>query len=197
MNRKFKFKNPAKFANVLVAFCRGGLGGAGQRREVKKSKPNNSQLQMQESKFCAICNSGEVLDDIVGWYEFYGITVDPDTLQDWETCENCANEYLVDYFEEDAKEFALKNCKITGELEYYDTKDDGGIGLSEEYSDDTRECYTWGYVLAINRHCNTNYEELIKELSRESGRDQAYYQAIRSRIDELVEAAMVSRTRGL
>ncbi len=98
-------------------------------------------------------------------------------------CEDCAKAIVASTIDE-AREFAQREVKITSpfptyppELEYACTPEEYRMGDRESHTPNAHNCYC--------RHACTNYDELLKELDRDSIRDGIYYNAIRYRIDEL------------
>lgn len=127
-----------------------------------------------EEIHCAECNSVFSPDeDAVFWGSEY-------------RCVGCSEE-LVKIVEAEAAEFARENCKITKPLPKYNpayefrcTPEEYESGLKESYSRNSHVCHC--------RHNCTNYDELIKDHSKNSEliEDGIFYLAIRSRIDELL-----------
>lgn len=99
-------------------------------------------------------------------------------------CEQCAQE-STDQWGEEAKAYAEQACKITKQLPTYDYSNEYSC-TSEEYQNEERDSNTPNAYLSRTRHTCTNYDELIKDLSRLGARDRVYYDAIRHRIDKLL-----------
>lgn len=103
-------------------------------------------------------------------------------------CEACS-EKLAEIVEADAAEFAEENCKITKALPKYNPLHEFRCTREDYESGYSKESYTRNSHLCYCRHNCTNYDELIKGLNRfdHSLENQILYQAIRCRIDELLE----------
>lgn len=127
---------------------------------------------LTESEFCESC-SGSVLDCLDSGAARY---IDSEGI-----CIECAESDHRD----DATAYAEKHCKVTRELEEYDSTQ-RYAPCPEAYALGDREAYTENSVYASNRHNCTNYDDLIRDLDRDSSRDRVYYDAIRARIDELL-----------
>jgi hypothetical protein len=100
-------------------------------------------------------------------------------------CESCMKA-LIDELEPEAEAYALENCKITGPIHRFDKSFENRC-TREEYEGGSKESYTENSVRCYNRHCRTNYDELIKHLDKDSPQDRVCYHAIRTRIDQLLE----------
>lgn len=101
-------------------------------------------------------------------------------------CEGCSEE-LAEIIKAEASEFAKANFKITTPLPRYNparefrcTPEEYELGLRESYSRNSHLCHC--------RHKCTNYDGLIENLSKHSHsiKQQIFYEAIRSRADELL-----------
>jgi hypothetical protein len=105
-------------------------------------------------------------------------------------CEGCINA-LAQVIVKEAESYALESCKITRPLAKYDARYEYRP-TPEEYNSGAKEAYTENAHRAHCRHNCTNYDELIKTLSKYSEvlRDKVYYEAIRKRIDELLDDAI-------
>lgn len=99
-------------------------------------------------------------------------------LDDEKFCEKCADVILKDVIR-DAEEFAVSECRITRVPHIYDPS-----YVNHELGD---RPYTRNAVDCHNRHNCTNYESLIRGLSRDENVDRIYYQAIKNRIGELLD----------
>jgi len=99
-------------------------------------------------------------------------------------CEQCAEACLAD-IQKEAIAFALEHCRITSPLHQFQEEYEYRCG-HEEYELGCKESYTENSVRAFNRHCCTNYDDLIEGLDRFDATDHVFYVAIRERIDELV-----------
>ncbi len=98
-------------------------------------------------------------------------------------CESCVEQIIEDHSEEIA-EYAAQ-VKITGELEVYEPMEHFAP-TPEQYDMGCREAHTENSVRAFNRHHRTNYEELIRGLSKDDALDRAFYTAVRERVNELL-----------
>ncbi len=99
-------------------------------------------------------------------------------------CAECIEELIKD-LEEKAIKGAEEKCKITGPLPKYDPKKEFRC-TPEDYESGMRESYTPNSYMALCRHKYTNYDELIKNLDRDSLSDEIWYFAVRQRIEELL-----------
>lgn len=106
---------------------------------------------------------------------------------DCQRCEACSEE-LVKTVEAEAAEFACQHCKITQALPKYNPSQEFRC-TPDEYEVGSKESYTRNSHLCYCRHNCTNYEELIKDLHKldDSLENKILYEAIRARIDELLE----------
>lgn len=102
-------------------------------------------------------------------------------------CESCFQE-IIDGARQEAEEFAEANCKITHKLRRFDPEKKWACS-PEEYQSGAIESYTENSVKAHNRHNCTNYDELIPDHHDTSIRAHELYQAIRNRIEELLDDA--------
>lgn len=104
-------------------------------------------------------------------------------------CQSCGSD-LVDKWTGEAEQFAEQNCKILGQLPRFDSVN-VFAATPEGYNAGDREANTPNSYQARLRHQFTNYDELIKGLAKlASVRDSIHYDAIRARIEELLEAAV-------
>jgi hypothetical protein len=88
----------------------------------------------------------------------------------------------------EAEEFAKANCKITRKLHRFDESKAWACS-PEDYEMGARESYTENSVRARNRHNCTNYEQLIPDRLDDSMWARARYEAIRVRVEELLDKA--------
>ncbi len=133
-------------------------------------------VELDEEPACEKCRtriSGEAYPDDDGWY-----------------CESCMRERVFT-FEAEARTYAEEHCRITKPLPWYNPLDEYRC-TPEEYEMGDRESCTPNAHACHCRHNCTNYDELIKPLDRGSVRDQVFYSAIRDRIEELLEEAMLN-----
>jgi hypothetical protein len=86
---------------------------------------------------------------------------------------------------QEAERYALENCRITKTLPEYDPQY-RDARTPEEYRSGDQESYTVNAHRCHCRHNCTNYDELIKTFDRDSLRDNVFYEAIRERIEELL-----------
>ena len=134
---------------------------------------------------CSVCDSTE--DEIRDYTDLNGEVT--------RVCPGCYayNEMIeAEIMQPDFDEYAKELCKLTGQLAVYDPA--GHYAPSpEEYEAGDREAYTENSVRAFNRHNRTNYDELIKPFSKHDTdpETRAYYSAIRTRIEELLDEAEV------
>jgi hypothetical protein len=110
-------------------------------------------------------------------------------------CETCAATLLKEEARE-ARAFALERCRITFPPEKFDSDPKLRFAPTrEQYEMGSKEAYTWNAVRASNRHNRTNYDALLSEVEAELGlgRDdpvtRVWYEAIRERIEALLEEA--------
>jgi hypothetical protein len=107
--------------------------------------------------------------------------------QDKWHCEACfADE--IEKIKKRARAYAVRYCKITSKLPKYNP-DKRDAPTPEEYAAGDREGHTENSVYAEARHKCTNYDALLqrKAADRECYRCCLYYEAIRDRIEELLE----------
>ena len=102
-------------------------------------------------------------------------------------CESCFQE-IIDGARQEAEAFAEANCKITGKLHRFDPENECACS-PKDYALGEKESYTENSVRAQNRHNCTNYDELIPDRHDTSIRARELYQAIRTRIEELLDDA--------
>lgn len=112
----------------------------------------------------------------------------PDGATNCYRCEDCTDR-LIQELTPEAEQHASEHCKVEHlpppydpDLEYRCTPEDYEAGARESYTPNAYRCYV--------RHRCTNYDELIKGLSRENLAEQIKYHYIRQRTDELVEEAI-------
>ena len=86
------------------------------------------------------------------------------------------------------KEFAIANCKITRKLHRFDWSKSWACS-PDDYEMGAKESYTANSVRAHNRHCCTNYDELLPDRADKSMWATARYEAVRERIEELLQGA--------
>ena len=92
------------------------------------------------------------------------------------------------------KEYALdineyaNEVRITERIERFDPAS-RWAPTPEEYEAGSREAYTANSVRAFNRHCRTNYDALIDGLDRDDALERAVYNAVRERVDLLLDEA--------
>jgi hypothetical protein len=99
-------------------------------------------------------------------------------------CETCA-EQRVKIAEQEAKEFAEENCKITKVLPKFNPAREFSC-TPEEYEAGNRESYTRSSHLCHCRHNCTNYDDLINGLDPHDLVHAIFYEAVRSRIEGLL-----------
>ncbi|MDB5306552.1 MAG: hypothetical protein JWO38_754 [Gemmataceae bacterium] len=99
-------------------------------------------------------------------------------------CVPCLKELLKEW-EVEARQYAAENCRITRALPEYDP-DLEFRPSPEDYAAGDREAYTPNAHMAKCRHEFTNYDELIRNLDRDSMEDQVAYEAIVTRINALL-----------
>jgi hypothetical protein len=105
-------------------------------------------------------------------------------------CETCVKE-LIESLKGEAIAYAKEHCKITDPLEKYDSQYEYRC-TPEDYAHGARESYTENAHMCHCRHNCTNYDELIKDLGRDSIAGRVYYTAIHARIMEMLEEAIDS-----
>ncbi len=88
----------------------------------------------------------------------------------------------------EAEEFARVNCKITRKLHRFDPNKEWACSR-DDYEMGARESYTENSVRAHNRHNCTNYDQLLPQRLDDSMWARALYEAVRERIEELLENA--------
>ncbi len=103
-------------------------------------------------------------------------------------CDSCAQGIYRETLDK-ANLFAAHECKITCDLPTFDPNDAWAC-TREEYARGDRESNTENAHRTRCRHCYTNYDDLIRGLDRDSLYDRAKYDAIRDRIDELIDDAL-------
>ena len=101
-------------------------------------------------------------------------------------CEQCCSK-LESRLEEEAADYALQHCRITRPFERYDATREQRCSRVD-YEMGAKESYSPNAYMTRCRHECTNYDSLIRPLSRDSGRvlDDIFYQAIRERIETLI-----------
>ncbi len=140
------------------------------------------ELEAQRHKpICTDC--GEDLEEEYYYFE------DDETDRDYHVCcAECAHEMAQSWAEE-AEVYAKDHCRIIGRLEQYDARYHHAC-TPEEYVLGDKWSYTQKSVRCENRHGGcTNYDKLIKPLREESLKHAVYYEAIRARIDFLLNEA--------
>lgn len=105
-------------------------------------------------------------------------------------CESCATD-LAEGWTAEATEYAVQNCRITAPVPAYDPQREFRC-TPEEYEAGAKESYTPNAHLAHCRHRCTNYEELLRGLDRDRAHDRVRVAAIRERVTELLEEAIVA-----
>ncbi len=108
------------------------------------------------------------------------------SLQNEWFCSICLKEWAEDTLADDARSVAEALVRVTGEAEHYDVAHHYAPTY-EEYAIGDRSAHTSNGVATRNRHCSTNYNELIAELERGNPLHEVYYEAIRARVDELTD----------
>jgi hypothetical protein len=103
-------------------------------------------------------------------------------------CESCIQK-LIDKTIHLAEGFAQQNCKILKPLPPYDPDQEYQC-TPEDYELGYRYSYTPNSHMCKCRHEFTNYDDLIKPLSKDLVVHQIYYHAIREKIMELLEAVI-------
>lgn len=99
-------------------------------------------------------------------------------------CGRCARE-TYEEAKKDAADYATANVRVVRDPEPYDP----ALRFAptrEEYALGQKAAYTPNAYHAQLRHCNTNYEALIRGLERGDPVDELFYWAVRSRVDELI-----------
>lgn len=81
---------------------------------------------------------------------------------------------------------AVSMCKATADFPVFD-ESETWAPTPEQYERGERDAYTENSYRCYCRHSCTNYDDLIRNLDRHDAADQLVYDAIRARIDELVE----------
>jgi len=115
-----------------------------------------------------------------------------DPHSDIAMCENLVCCYscmgaMMESWVEGAKEYAQANCKLTGTLPDYDESQEFRCS-PEDYEMGDKVSYSPNSYFAFCRHNRTNYDQLIKPLSKDDLKDRVYYRAIYTRICELLSA---------
>lgn len=100
-------------------------------------------------------------------------------------CEPCFRDLERDA-ESESPEFALKNCRITEAWPVWDATTEWSI-TPEDYEFGDRVSNTENAYRTTCRHECTNYDELISSLDKFNPLDSILYDAIRDRIDELID----------
>jgi hypothetical protein len=109
-------------------------------------------------------------------------------------CEDCMDK-LIESLETEAMDYAEKHCKITETIPKYYPEHENRC-TPEEYEMGYRDSYTPNAHLCCCRHNCTNYDELIRNLSRDEIPDKVYYTVIRNKIDELIEESISNMVHG-
>jgi hypothetical protein len=113
-----------------------------------------------------------------------------DEVQDY-LCEECMQDQ-IEMYEEEANEFAATNCKIVYPLPEYDAENECRC-TPEEYARGEKLSNTPNSYRAACRHEYTNYEELLEDVERDSIRGKVFYEVIRTKIDDLLEDAILQQ----
>ena len=100
-------------------------------------------------------------------------------------CDDCLPKVLHCHAGEIATFVA--QVRITRALTMYDPNCHHAPSRSE-YEEGDRWAHTKNSVRTQNRHRATNYDALISALDRDDALDQAFYSAVRTRVDELLDA---------
>ena len=100
-------------------------------------------------------------------------------------CPVCTIDHDEEVSRDDARQYALENCRITSKLPEYDSEVHYAV-TPEEFEEGDKESHTPNALLAYARHNCSNYDELIKGLAKMDGADRTYYSAIRKRIDKMI-----------
>jgi hypothetical protein len=98
-------------------------------------------------------------------------------------CAECSETILDEQKDRIAAHAA--RLEITGDLKEYDPEQHHAP-TREEYELGYRYAHTVNAVRAANRHEHTNYDEVIKGLDRECLLDTAIYEAVQTRLAELL-----------
>jgi hypothetical protein len=102
-------------------------------------------------------------------------------------CEKCARAIYAATLEQAAK-FALANVRVTSEPEPFDSDPELEIKPSpQEYAAGAKLAYTRNAWRAHVRHACTNYDELTSGLAKDDPLHRVRYDAIRQRVEELIE----------
>jgi hypothetical protein len=112
-------------------------------------------------------------------------------ISDGAYCKACsADAYAdadADAYEEECREYAEAECKITMPFPIYDPDHEHRV-TREEYEHGSRESYSRNAHSCHCRHQCTNYDSLIRKIAKDgSEASMVMYSAIRQRIQELVE----------
>ena len=134
---------------------------------------------------CEVCGMKDPSAD-AQFFEINGFPLDGATI-----CVPCYWDHVKIDCEPDAKEYAIENCEITEDFPVFESHLAWAV-TPEEYENGFKECYTTNSHRAFCRHKCTNYDSLIADLQRMNPVDSTYYQAIRDRIDELVDERIES-----
>lgn len=139
------------------------------------------------ARCCCGCNLYEVYDN-------------PDTdallAGDERVCPNCYEAWAEECAESEAQAYAIEHCRLTAQVPDYDPELHYACS-AEDYEMGAKESYTPNALLAWARHNATNYDELVKDLDRDSGEHRAYYTAIRQRVEQLILDAAPSLSMAL
>ena len=120
---------------------------------------------------CRVCE-----DDIVGDYQLYS---------DDFICCSCA-EQMAEDLKSQAIDHASSACKLDAELPIFDPATSRTI-TPDEYANGARESNTENAYRCRLRHDFSNYDTLISQLDRDCCIDSITYQAIRARMDEMID----------
>jgi hypothetical protein len=108
-------------------------------------------------------------------------------------CQDCIAD-LIEEAKTEARRFAEENCAITPPLARYYPEYENRC-TPEEYEAGDRDSYTMNSHICWCRHNLSNYDDLIKDLSRQAVIDQVFYLAIRERTNELIKEALEEAAR--
>lgn len=129
---------------------------------------------------CADCGKSGVIDDEPVYEDLDGRKL----------CLDCAEDSAA-AMRYECEEFAREHVRLTGRPHRY-LEEYWYAPSRDEYQDGDREAYTENAVAAHNRHSCTNYDELISGLDRGDPWDRALYDAIRVRVEEVIDECLAS-----
>ena len=92
----------------------------------------------------------------------------------------------IEEWKHEAEAFAREHCEICKSVPEYEPEYRWSV-TPEEYAAGMKECYTENSHRAYCRHRCTNYDALLAGLDRGGLRDRILYDAIRARIEELLD----------